>query len=94
MTSIQTLLTVTPTKRETHAQGVSKLLSKDENLNIIQEQFFHEPEYTKLLVKSLQHQQWVRHKHGYSWPDCACLACCGELIITVIEKASHTFQKQ
>jgi hypothetical protein len=68
--------------------GVSRFRSKGQNLNIIQEQYFREPDYTKLFVKALQHLQWVEHQHGYSWPDCACLACCGELIITVMENAS------
>jgi hypothetical protein len=87
---IQTLQKITPTL----VCGVSKSLSVGQNLNIIQEQFFYEPDYTKLYVKSLQHLPWVRHKHGCNWPDCACLACCGELIITVIEKATDAFHTE
>ena len=93
LTAIQTLQKIKPEKKRViHGIGVSKRLSLGRNLNIIQEQFFDEPYYTKLLVESLKYLQWVRHTQGYTWPDCACLACCGELIIKVMEEASETIR--
>ena len=68
--------------------GINPLQPKGQNLNYIQDRFLQEPQRTKQQVDALREIPWIQHQAESEWPKCDCLACCGELIITVIENAT------
>ena len=70
--------------------GLNPLQPKGQNLNCIQDRFLQDPQRTKQQVDALREIPWIQHQAESEWPRCDCLACCGELIITVIENATVT----
>lgn len=68
--------------------GVNPLHQKGENLNRIQDRYLQDPQRTKQQIEVLRKIPWINHQTGSEWPTCDCLACCGTLIISVIENAS------
>jgi hypothetical protein len=68
--------------------GVNPLQHKGNNLNRIQDRYLQDPLGTKRQVDALREIPWINHYPGCEWPTCNCLACCGALIISVIENAS------
>ena len=68
--------------------GINPLQPKGQNLNYIQDRFLHNPQWTKQQVHALRTIPWIQHQSEGEWPVCDCLACCGALIITVIENAT------
>jgi hypothetical protein len=67
--------------------GINPFQSKGQNLNRIQECFLQDPQRTKQYVSALREIPWIHHYANGEWPACDCLACCGTLIITIIENA-------
>lgn len=67
--------------------GINPFQPKGQNLNQIQDRFLQDPQQTKQQVEALRAIPWIHHQAESEWPGCDCLACCGELIITVIENA-------
>jgi len=70
--------------------GINPLQPKGQNLNRIQDRFLQDPQQTKQHIDALRAIPWIHHQAESEWPRCDCLACCGELIITVIENATIT----
>jgi hypothetical protein len=70
--------------------GINPLQPQGQNLNCIQDQFLQDPQRTKQQVHALREIPWIHHQAASEWPQCDCLACCGALIITIIENAAVT----